>query len=81
MLRRGARACPALDAAAAAGETPGHIAAGTSIMRNTEEIWRLVDAKARDAIELADRVWGMPELCYAEVRSCAEHTAPASRPR
>ena len=28
-------------------------------MRNTEEIWRLVDAKAPDAIELADRVWGM----------------------
>ena len=44
-------------------------------MRNTEEIWRLVDAKAPEAIELSDRVWGMPELCYAERRSCAEHTA------
>ena len=44
-------------------------------MRNTEEIWRLVDAKAPEAIELSDRVWGMPELCYAEHRSCAEHTA------
>ena len=44
-------------------------------MQNTEEVWRLVDAKAPDAIELSDRVWGMPELCYAEKRSCAEHTA------
>ena len=24
---------------------------------------------------LSDRVWGMPELCYGEFRSCAEHTA------
>ncbi len=44
-------------------------------MRNDEEIWRLVDAKQGDFIELSDRVWGMPELCYAEHRSCAEHTA------
>ena len=44
-------------------------------MRNDEEIWRLVDAKQSDFIELSDRVWGMPELCYAEHRSCAEHTA------
>ncbi|MBR0649695.1 amidohydrolase [Roseomonas terrae] len=44
-------------------------------MQNSEQIWRLVDAKAPDAIGLADRVWGMPELCYAEARSCAEHTA------
>lgn len=44
-------------------------------MQNTEEIWRLVDAKAEDFIALSDRVWGMPELCYAEHRSCAEHTA------
>lgn len=43
-------------------------------MQNTEEIWRLVDAKAPDAIELADRVWGTPELCYAEFKSCAAHT-------
>ncbi len=45
-------------------------------MQNTEEIWRLVDAK-KDDFERAqsDRVWGMPELCYGEFRSCAEHTA------
>ena len=44
-------------------------------MQNTEEIWRLVDAKQEDFIQLSDRVWGMPELCYGEFRSCAEHTA------
>jgi aminobenzoyl-glutamate utilization protein B len=44
-------------------------------MQNTEEIWRLVDAKQAPFTELSDRVWGMPELCYGEFRSCAEHTA------
>ena len=42
-------------------------------MDNSEEIWRLVDAR-KDAFEaLSDRVWGMPELQYAERRSVAEH--------
>jgi aminobenzoyl-glutamate utilization protein B len=44
-------------------------------MHNTDEIWRLVDAKQDGFVELSDRVWGMPELCYGEFRSCAEHTA------
>jgi aminobenzoyl-glutamate utilization protein B len=44
-------------------------------MRNTDEIWRLVDAKQDDFIGLSDRVWEIPELCYGEVKSCAEHTA------
>ena len=44
-------------------------------MKNTDEIWRLIDAKQQEFIALSDRVWGMPELCYGEVRSCAEHTA------
>ncbi len=44
-------------------------------MQNTEEIWRLVDADQADFIALSDRVWDSPELCYAETRSCAEHTA------
>ena len=48
-------------------------------MQNTEEIWRLVDAKKDDFEALSDRVWGMPELCYGEVRSCAEHTAMLER--
>jgi len=43
-------------------------------MRNDEPVWRHVDAKQADAIDLSDRVWGMPELAYAEHRSAAEHT-------
>jgi aminobenzoyl-glutamate utilization protein B len=44
-------------------------------MRNTDEIWRLVDAKQDEFIGLSDRVWEIPELCYGEFKSCAEHTA------
>jgi aminobenzoyl-glutamate utilization protein B len=44
-------------------------------MRNTEEIWHLVDAKKDAFTDLSDRVWGMPELLYNEHRSCAEHAA------
>ena len=44
-------------------------------MVNTELIWDLVDAKRAPFIALADRVWGMPELCYTEHRSVAEHRA------
>jgi aminobenzoyl-glutamate utilization protein B len=48
-------------------------------MQNTEEIWRLIDAGQQPFIELSDRVWGTPELCYGEFRSCAEHTALLER--
>ena len=34
-------------------------------MRNSEDIWHLVDAKKDDFIALSDRVWGMPELLSA----------------
>jgi aminobenzoyl-glutamate utilization protein B len=44
-------------------------------MQNTDEIWRLIDAKQDDFIGLSDRVWETPELCYGEFQSCAEHTA------
>lgn len=44
-------------------------------MQNSEPVWRHVDEKAGPAIELSDRVWGMPELAYNEHRSAAEHTA------
>ena len=44
-------------------------------MKNSDPIWRHVEAKQDAAIELSDRVWGMPELAYAETRSAAEHTA------
>src|SRR5215472_14365260 len=40
-----------------------------------EVVWSLVDAKRDLLIALSDRVWGMPELCYAERRSAAEHVA------
>jgi aminobenzoyl-glutamate utilization protein B len=44
-------------------------------MHNSDEIWRLVEARRQDFFDLADRVWEMPELNYKESRSCAEHTA------
>ncbi|MCQ8780572.1 M20 family metallopeptidase [Mangrovibrevibacter kandeliae] len=44
-------------------------------MRNEAEIWTQVDAKRQAFVELSDRIWGMPELNYAEVRSSAEHLA------
>lgn len=44
-------------------------------MKNTEQIWDLVDAKRDGFIELSDRVWGMPEIAYTEFKSVAEHTA------
>lgn len=43
-------------------------------MTNAPEIWLLVDENADDLIALSDRVWAMPETCYQEVRSTAEHT-------
>src|SRR6476660_4441480 len=44
-------------------------------MQNTEKIWRLVDDR-KDAYEaLSDRIWDMPEICYTEYRSVAEHRA------
>jgi aminobenzoyl-glutamate utilization protein B len=42
-------------------------------MRNTEQIWRLVEAKQEPFIALSDRVWGVPELNFQEVRSAREH--------
>lgn len=44
-------------------------------MDNRSEVWRQVDQARERFIALSDRVWGMPELCYTEERSCAEHAA------
>ena len=44
-------------------------------MQNTERIWTLVEAKRQPFQALADRIWGMPEIAYTEVRSVAEHIA------
>jgi aminobenzoyl-glutamate utilization protein B len=48
-------------------------------VQNTDEIWRLVDAKKGLFEQLSDQVWDTPELCYTEFRSCAEHTALLER--
>ena len=63
-------------------------------MQNTEKSGGWSMRKQDDFIALSDRVWEIPELCYGEFSSCAEHTAmlerkasasprtsPASRPR
>ena len=44
-------------------------------MDNRNDLWRHVDASKDRLIALSDRVWGMPEVCYTEARSCAEHVA------
>lgn len=38
-------------------------------------VWKLVDEHQAEFCALSDRVWGMPEICYTEYRSVAEHTA------
>lgn len=44
-------------------------------MDNRKDIWLKVDAKREAFIALSDRVWSMPEICYTEARSMAEHEA------
>src|SRR6201996_8983115 len=44
-------------------------------MDNRSEIWRGVDEIKTRFIDLAARVWSMPEVCYTEARSAAEHLA------
>jgi aminobenzoyl-glutamate utilization protein B len=44
-------------------------------MDNRRDIWLGVDRIKARFTDLADRVWAMPELCYAEDRSSAEHRA------
>ena len=44
-------------------------------MDNRRDVWRHVDQSKERLIELSDRVWGMPEVCYTEARSVAEHVA------
>ena len=44
-------------------------------MDNRNDLWRHVDANKERLIALSDRVWGMPEVCYTEKRSVAEHVA------
>src|SRR5689334_23651690 len=44
-------------------------------MDNRSNIWRGVDTIKPRFVELSDRVWAMPEVCYTEARSSAEHLA------
>ena len=44
-------------------------------MDNRSDIWRGVDAIKPRFIDLSDKVWAMPEVCYTEARSAAEHLA------
>ena len=44
-------------------------------MDNRSDIWRGVDTIKPRFIALANTVWGMPEVCYTEARSSAEHLA------
>ena len=46
-------------------------------MDNRNAVWRHVDAQSERLIALSERVWGMPEVCYTETRSCAEHVERA----
>ena len=43
--------------------------------RNDEAVWRAVEARRGAYAAFSDRVWGMPELNYAEHRSAGEHRA------
>ena len=44
-------------------------------IQNEERIWKLVDAKKREFIELSDRVFDTPETLYNEFSSVSEHIA------
>ncbi|MDB5504295.1 MAG: amidohydrolase [Tardiphaga sp.] len=44
-------------------------------MRNSDQIWQLVDNHRPEFEALADRIWGMPEIAYTEYQSVGEHTA------
>jgi aminobenzoyl-glutamate utilization protein B len=44
-------------------------------MDNRSDIWLGVDAIKPRFIALSDKVWAMPEVCYTEARSAAEHLA------
>jgi len=44
-------------------------------MQNKALVWELVDKHRAEFCELSDKIWDMPEICYTEYRSVAEHTA------
>ena len=48
-------------------------------MNDTSDIWQQVDARQEAFIALSDRIWAMPEICYTETRSAAEHAVELER--
>src|SRR6056297_640900 len=42
-------------------------------MKNTDQIWNIVDGKREAYMALADRVFETPEIAYTETRSAAAH--------
>src|SRR3981189_1362586 len=44
-------------------------------MDNRSDIWRGIDTIKARFIDLSDKVWARPEVCYTEARSAAEHLA------
>jgi aminobenzoyl-glutamate utilization protein B len=52
---------------------------GKPAVDNAPEIWSHVDNNAPALIALSDRVWGIPETCYKEVKSVAEHVEELKR--
>ncbi|HQZ11244.1 MAG TPA: M20 family metallopeptidase [Devosia sp.] len=44
-------------------------------MRNSDDVWDLIDSQREDFIALSDRIWGTPEIAYSEFKSVAEHIA------
>lgn len=44
-------------------------------MNDRQDLWQKVEDEKQRLIEMSDRVWGMPEVCYTEERSMAEHKA------
>jgi aminobenzoyl-glutamate utilization protein B len=46
---------------------------------NTDEIWRLAEARAPDCCALSDRIWARPELNFQEGFAAGEHAAMLER--
>lgn len=44
-------------------------------MQDKALVWKRVEEHQAEFCALSDRVWGMPEICYTEYRSVAEHSA------
>jgi aminobenzoyl-glutamate utilization protein B len=48
-------------------------------MNDSRDVWQLVDDRREAFIALSDRIWAMPEICYTETQSAAQHAAELER--